>query len=131
MTGLEGSPHLVEPVTALAGEVDLAQLLKQLPSGHFSSAIRPAEIGDTLGMPYSHEGTHGLEPAAWAPGSKVAANCTEDTEDGQLVANHHDCNLLGKQSPFARRHGHNVAPVSVRTKDHTIEKIPFQCALRA
>ena len=38
MMGLEGRPHLLKPLVALVGEVNLAQLLKQLPSSHFSSA---------------------------------------------------------------------------------------------
>ena len=48
MMGLEGRQHHLKPVLALVGVVDLAQLLKQLPSSHFGSAIGPAETGDAL-----------------------------------------------------------------------------------
>ena len=78
MMGLESRPHLLEPVAALVGEVDLAQLLKQLPSKHLSSAIRPAETGDALRMLYPHEGTQGLDSAASELRSTGAANGAEN-----------------------------------------------------
>ena len=63
MMGLQSRPHLLKLVPTWIGDVNLAQLLEQLPSSHFSTAVRPAEIGDALGMAYFHEGTHSLEPA--------------------------------------------------------------------
>ena len=74
-------------------------------------------------MPYSHKRTHGLELAACELGSTVTTNGAGDTKGGQPVANHHDCNLLGYQPPFARRCGHNVAALSVHTKDHEIKNL--------
>ena len=74
MMGLQSRPHLLKPVPTWIGDVDLAQLLEQLPSSHFSTAVRPAEIGDALGMTYSHEGTHSLEPATSNLGPSVTAN---------------------------------------------------------
>ena len=93
--------------------MNLAQLLEQLPSSHFSSAVRPAEIGDALGMTYSHEGTHGLEPATSKLGPSVTANGAGDVKDGQSMTNHHDCHFLGKQ-PL-------LATVAIHTKNHTVK----------
>ena len=93
--GLESRLHFLKRVAVLVGEVELPQLLNQLPSSHFSSAVGPAEKGDAPGMPYPHEGTHGLEPAASELGSRFAANGTGDAEDVQPVTNDHDCHYLG------------------------------------
>ena len=81
MMGVECWPHLLQPTSALVAEMDLPQLLKQLPPSHFSLAIRPAHIGDTLGMAYSHQGANSLEPATSELGSTVAANGTGDAKD--------------------------------------------------
>ena len=83
MIGLGSRPNLLKQLAVLAGEVNFAQLLKQLPSSHLSSAIGPPEIGGALGMQYPHERAHGLEPAASELGSKVAAKGAGDAEDGQ------------------------------------------------
>ena len=99
--------------------MNLAQLLKRLPSSYFSPAVGPAEIGDALGMMYSHEGTHGLEPATSKLGPSVTANGAGDVKDGQPMTNHHDCHFLGKQPLFACRNGYYVAAVAIHTKDHT------------
>ena len=72
-------------------------------------------------MTYSHEGTHGLEPATSKLGPSVTANGAGDVEDGQPMTNHHDCHFLGKQPPFACRNGYYVAAVAVHTKDHTVK----------
>ena len=90
----ESWPHLLKPIVAVVGEVDLAQLRQQLPSGNFSSTIGPAEIGDTLGMSYSKKGTKGLEPAAGELVFMVAANSAGYAEDDQQVTNPHDCNFV-------------------------------------
>ena len=82
MMGLQSRPHLLKPVPTWIGDVNLAQLLEQLPSSHFSPAIEPAEIGDALGVTYSHEGTHGLEPATSKLGPSVTANGAGDVKDG-------------------------------------------------
>ena len=92
--GLEGWPHLLKPLVAVVGEVDLAQLPEQLASSYFSSAIGPAEIGNTRGMSYSDEGTNGLDPAASELWSMVAANSAGDAEDSQPVTNPHYCNFV-------------------------------------
>ena len=121
MMGLQSGPHLPKPVPTWIGDVNLAQLLEQLPSSHFSPAIGPAEIGNALGMTYSHEGTHGLEPATSKQGPSVTANGAGDVKDGQPMTNHHDCHFLGKQPLFACRNGYYVAAVTVQTKDHTVK----------
>ena len=121
MMGLESRPHLLEPVPPWIGDVDLAQLLEQLPSSHFSTAVRPAEIGNAFGMSYSHEGTHSLEPATSKLGPSVTANGAGDVKDGQPMTNHHDCHFLGKQPLFACRNGYNVAAVAVHTENHTVK----------
>ena len=71
MVCFESTAHLLKPVAALVSEVDLAQLLKQLPSSHFSSAIGATEIGDALGMPYPHEKQMALnlQQVNWGPRS--------------------------------------------------------------
>ena len=97
MMGLQSRPHFLEPVPPWIGDVDLAQLLEQLPSSHFSTAVRPDEIGDALGMTYPHQGTHSLEPATSKLGPSVTANGAGDVKDGQPMTNHHDCHFLGKQ----------------------------------
>ena len=72
-------------------------------------------------MTYSHEGTHGLEPATSKLGPSVTANGAGDVKDGQPMTNHHDCHFLGKQPLFACRNGYYVAAVAVHTKDHTVK----------
>ena len=119
--GLQSGPHLLKPVPTWIGDVKTAQLLEKLPSSHFSPAVRPAEIGDALGMTYSHEGTHGLEPASSKLGPSVTANGAGDVKDGQPMTNHHDCHFLGKQPLFACRNGYYVAAVAIHTKDHTVK----------
>ena len=121
MMGLQSGPHLLKPVPTWIGDVNLAQLLEQLPFSHFSPAIGLAEIGDALGMTYSHVGTHGLEPATSKLGPSVTANGAGEVKDGQPMTNHHDCHFLGKQPPFACRKGYYVAAVAVHTKDHTVK----------
>ena len=44
MMGLQSRTHLLKPVLTWIGDVNLAQLLAQLPSSHFSPAIGPAEM---------------------------------------------------------------------------------------
>ena len=121
MMGLQSRPHLLKPVPTWIGDVNLAQLLEQLPSSHFSSAVRPAEIGDALGMTYSHEGTHSIEPATSKLGPSVTANGAGDVKDGQPMTNHHDCHFLGKQPLFACRNGYYVATVAIHTENHTVK----------
>ena len=121
MMGLQSGPHLLEPVPTWIGDVNLARLLEQLPSSHFSSAVRPAEIGDALGVTLSNEGTHGLEPATSKLGPSVSANGAGDLKDGQAMTNHHDCHFLGKQPLFACRNGYYVATVAFHTKNHTVK----------
>ena len=72
-------------------------------------------------MTYSHEGTHGLEPAASKLVPSVTANGAENGKDGQPMTNHHDCHFLGKQPLFACRDSYYVAAVAVHTKDHTVK----------
>ena len=120
MMGLQSGPHLLKPVSTWIGDVNLAQFLEQLPSSHFSMAVGPAEMFDALGMTYSHEGTHGLEPATSKLGPSVTANGAGDVKDGQPMTNHHDCHFLGKQPLFACRNGYYVAAVAIHTKDHTV-----------
>ena len=96
MMGVQSRPHLLKPVPPWIGDVNLAQLLEQLPSSHLGTAVRPAEIGDALGMTYPHEGTHSLEPATSKLGPSVTANGAGDGKDGQPMTNHHDCHFLGK-----------------------------------
>ena len=103
--------------------MNLAQLLEELPYSHFSPAVRPAEIGDALGMTYSHEGTHGLELATSKLGPTVTANGAGDVKDGQPMTNHHDCHFLGKQPLFACQNGYYVATVAIHTKDHTVKRL--------
>ena len=99
--------------------MDLAQLLKQLPSGDFTLAVRPAEIGKASGMAYCHEGTHGLEPSACELESTAAANGTSDPKHCQPAVKHHACNILGPQPLFAAACSHNVATVSVHADNYT------------
>ena len=119
--GLQSGPHLLKPVPPWIVDVNLAQLLEQLPASHFSPAVGLAEIGDALGMTYSHEETHGLEPATSRLGPSVTANGAGNVKDGQPMTNHHDCHFLGKQPPFACRNGYYVAAVAIHTKDHTVK----------
>ena len=121
MIGLQSRPHLLKPVPTWIGDVDLAQLLEQLPSSHLSTAVRPAEIGEALGVRYSHEGTHSLEPATSKLGPLVTANGAGDVKDGQPMTNHHDCQILGKQPLFACQNGYYVAAVAVHTENHAVE----------
>ena len=121
MMCLQSRPHLLKSVPPWIGDVNLAQLLQQLPSSHISTAVRPAEIGDALGMTYPHEGTHSLEPATSKLGPWVTANGAGDVKDGQPMTNHHDCHFLGKQPLFACRNGYYVATVAIHTKNHTVK----------
>ena len=121
MMGLESWAHILKQATGLVDEVHLAQLLEHLPSSHLGAAIGATEIGDALCMSYFHDRTHGLERAVSELRSPLAAEGAGHAEDRQPVMRHHDCNFLGYQQLFARKHGHNVAAVSVHAKDHTIE----------
>ena len=54
MVRLEYSPQRYISVPARFVNVQLAELLEHLPSGHLSPAIRPAVVGHGLGVPNPH-----------------------------------------------------------------------------
>ena len=97
MLRLEHSPQRIVPVPARFDDVQLAELLENLPPGHLSPANRPAVVCHGLGVSNPHVLAHSVEPRPHGLTALIAADDGWDIKNRQPMPDHGISDGLGLQ----------------------------------
>ena len=96
------------------------QLLEEVASGDFSSAIGTAVVGHVLGTVHTHESTHGSESRASKVGPIVTVDGLGRAEHREPVADHLAGNRLRRQALILCGHRNQVPTVTFHAEDDAV-----------